>query len=103
MPYDNYPANLHKGERVLTALQAQALDAQSRMNLYFPAPDSQPVAPPVAVVRQPDLDYRQMGMEVANALDGMCVVIDGEQAGRILAAYVSQEQGSALNAGRFSL
>ena len=26
-----------------------------------------------------------------------------EQAGRILAAYVSQEQGSALNAGRFSL
>ena len=54
-------------------------------------------------MRQPDLDYRQMGMEVANALDGMCVVIDGEQAGRILAAYVSQEQGSALNAGRFSL
>ena len=103
VPYDDYPANLHKGERVLTALQAQALDAQSRVSVYFPAPDSRPAAPTVAVARQTDLDYRQIGMEVANALDGMSVVIDGEQAGRILAAYVSQEQGSALNAGRFSL
>ena len=103
VPYDDYPANLHKGERVLTALQAQALDAQSRVSVYFPAPDSRPAAPTVSVARQTDLDYRQIGMEVANALDGMSVVIDGEQAGRILAAYVSQEQGSALNAGRFSL
>lgn len=103
VPYDDYPANLHKGERVLTALQAQALDAQSRVSVYFPAPDSRPAAPTVAVARQTDLDYRQIGMEVANALDGMSVVIDGEQAGRILATYVSEEQGSALNAGRFSL
>ena len=87
----------------MTALQAQALDAQSRVSVYFPVPDSRPAAPTVAVARQTDLDYRQIGMEVANALDGMSVVIDGEQAGRILAAYVSQEQGSALNAGRFSL
>lgn len=36
VPYDNYPANLHKGEMVLTALEAKAYRAQEYATYYSP-------------------------------------------------------------------
>lgn len=103
VPYDNYPASLHKGERVLTALQAQALDAQEAITYSYPATDRLTAAPRQSPIQQAQIDYDRMGQKMAEALDGITVAIDGEKAGKIVAGGVSQAQEDEVTAGRFGV
>ena len=48
MPYDNFPALLHQGERVLTASQARSADRDGGVNVTFSGP--------VTVREEADLD-----------------------------------------------
>lgn len=61
VPYDNFPALLHQGERVLTASQARAADRGGGVNVTFSGP--------VTVREEADLDKlaRKLAAEVRRA------------------------------------
>ena len=75
VPYDNYPALLHKGEMVLTAAQASSFRNTS-MTATGGALNAQ---------------------ALKAALTGMAVEIDGQRAGMLLERSVSTAQGVRLN------
>lgn len=75
VPYDNYPALLHKGEMVLTAAEASAF-------------------------RFGGTGSSGGGFDVnglASAIAGMAVQMDGKTVGRLVERSVSQEQGVRYN------
>lgn len=71
VPYDNFPARLHKGEAVLTALEAQ----QWRSGQAAPAA----------------LDAAALAQAVAHALSGASVQMDGHTVGQLVTPTVSRE------------
>lgn len=83
VPYDNYVARLHKGETVLTRLQADMWRAGER---------SVPVS----------TDPEAIGDAVQRALSGMTVELDGQAVGRMVAPAVSSLMGSELRARRYT-
>lgn len=62
VPYDEFPAYLHKGERVLTAQE----------NANYSG----------------SIDYEKIGAAVASALEGMGIAVEGRQFGRVVRDYV---------------
>ena len=62
VPYDNFPALLHEGERVLTASQARAEERGSGVNISFNGP--------ITVREEADLDRvaQKLAREVARAV-----------------------------------
>lgn len=75
VPYDNYPALLHKGEMILTAAQASAFRTNGGGG-----------------------DGGAMTAQaLRSALTGMAVEIDGRRAGALLERSVSRQQGVRLN------
>jgi phage-related protein len=62
VPYDDFPALLHKGERVVTAEENKNYSS--------------------------GIDYDKLGSAVANALQGMSMTVDGRQFGRVARDYV---------------
>ncbi|MEG1891370.1 MAG: phage tail tape measure protein [Clostridia bacterium] len=101
VPYDNYVAVLHKDERVMTALQAKAQDAQDAARYNYPRDDPPPRAIQPATVQPVPIDYDQLGRKVAASMDGVVVAIDGERAGMLLWRHVSEAQGDEVTTGRF--
>lgn len=69
VPYNNFPARLHEGEAVLTALEA----AQWR--------SSQPAA----------VDASALAQALAGALSGVTVQMDGQTVGQLVTPTVSRE------------
>lgn len=75
VPYDNYPALLHKGEMILTAAQASAFRVNSA-----------------------GMDGGAMNAAALKAaLNGMAFEIDGRRAGALVERGVSARQGVVLN------
>ena len=62
VPYDNFPALLHEGERVLTASQARAEERGGGVNISFNGP--------ITVREEADLDRvaQKLAREVARAV-----------------------------------
>ncbi len=70
VPYNNFPARLHEGEAVLTALEA----ARWRGGQAAPAVDAQSIA-----------------QAMAGALSGVAVQMDGRTVGQLVTPTVSRE------------
>lgn len=82
VPYDQYPATLHKGEAVLTAAEA----ALWRGGMYVQEPQT----------RGPQLDYDVMARAIwANAPEGgdIAIIMDSEPVGRLTESTISAIQG----------
>lgn len=80
VPYDEFPARLHQGEAVLTALEANRWR------------EGQPAAAPV--------DAAAIARAVASALSGAAVQMDGVTVGQLVTPTVSREiarQTAAMN------
>lgn len=75
VPYDNYPALLHKGEMILTAARASAFRANGGK----------------------DDGGAMTAQAFRSALAGMAVEIDGRRAGALMERSVSRQQGVRLN------
>lgn len=81
VPYDNYVARLHRGERVLTRVEAEQLRAA-------------PAAPAA--------DAADVASALARALSGVSVQLDGRTVGRMVAGEVSAVIGSQTRARRYT-
>lgn len=84
VPWDNFPARLHKGEEVLTRTEAE-----QRRHGGTQTVDAAAIGQAVASA-------------VAQALSGMGVIMDGQQVGRLTAQTVGRELERASRAGRFA-
>ena len=84
VPYDNYPANLHEGEAVLTKAQAREWRKGDG--------GSADVGSIVSAVTS----------AIVQAMSGWGVSMDGEPVGTMIAPYVSDAMGAEVNAGRLS-
>lgn len=84
VPRDNYLALLHKGERVLTAADA----ARDRAGVRWEAAS--------AAQAGGGLTLRQVADVMAQVLSGVRVQISGEDAGRLLAPWVSEEMARGM-------
>lgn len=71
VPYDGFLSVLHKGEEVLNAR-----DAEAHRN---------------GMGQTQGLNYRLLAMELAYAMDGVAVQMDGQTVGRLVAPAVSRE------------
>lgn len=71
VPYDGFVSVLHKGEEVLNARDAEA--HRSREG------------------KEHDINYRLLAAELAYAMDGVAVQMDGHTVGRLVAPAVSRE------------
>lgn len=83
VPYDNYVARLHRGETVLTRLEAESWRAGQR-------------SVPAAV------DPAAIGEAVRRAVSGLTVEMDGQTVGRMVAPAVSAAMGSQTRARRYT-
>lgn len=81
IPYDDYPAMLHKGEAVLTRTEAEKWRAGSSN---------------VAI------DYGRLAAAVASAVRGITVTMDGETVGRMVSPSVDEEIGKMVFQRRYS-
>ena len=84
VPWDNFPARLHKGEAVLTRTEAEQWRSGGTQTV-----DAAAIGQAVASA-------------VAQALSGMAVVMDGQTTGRVVAQTVGRELERASRAGRFA-
>lgn len=84
VPWDNFPARLHKGEAVLTRTEAEQWRSGGAQTV-----DAAAIGQAVASA-------------VAQALSGMGVIMDGQQVGRLTAQTVGRELERASRAGRFA-
>lgn len=82
VPYDNYAAMLHKGERVLTKNEAAAY---RKGGSGFAS-----------------IDYARMGKEFAAAVAGMSMSMDGETVARMMAPNMDRQLGELAYAGRYN-
>ncbi len=102
VPSDDYPANLHRGEMVLTRLQADAYRAQLYANTHIPevetvrAPSSAPQQPAVI-----EIDYDRLGEATARAMSGMRVTLDKDTVVGEIAPEMSERLGAMVQTGRF--
>ncbi len=101
VPYDEYPAYLHKGERVLTALQAKAMDAENAMAYSYPVTDATVLPGGGSAQQSEAIDYERLGASVARALSGVAVNIDGEKAGELLTEPISRNIADDARASRY--
>ena len=84
VPWDNFPARLHKGEAVLTRTEAEQWRSGSTQTV-----DAAAIGQAVASA-------------VAQALSGMAFIVDGQELGRLTAKTVGRELERASRAGRFA-
>lgn len=84
VPWDNFPARLHKGEEVLTRTEAEQRRSGGTQTV-----DAAAIGQAVASA-------------VVQALSGMAFVMDGQQVGRLTAQTVGRELERASRAGRFA-
>lgn len=82
VPYDNFFARLHKGERVLTSAEASAYR------------DSGSGAA--------SIDYDRIALSVAQAMSQVKINMDGQRVGQAVAPTVSREIGKMTRAGRYA-
>ena len=101
MPYDNYPAVLHKDERVLTALQASVMDSENELTYSYPSTDAPAPRGSSGAQQGEAIDYDRLGASVARAMHGMAVNIDGEKAGELLTEKVSRNIAGDARASRY--
>lgn len=83
VPYNDYLTRLHKGEAVLSAVDADQYRAG---------------AMPSA---SPSIDYDRMAVSVAAALSGMAVQMDGQTVGNLVTATVSRNIARDAYTGRY--
>lgn len=77
VPYNDFPARLHEGEAVLTALEA----AQWRSGQHT----------------APTIDAADLAQAVASALSGTSVLMDGQTVGQLVTPTVSREIARQTN------
>lgn len=77
VPYNDFPARLHEGEAVLTALEA----AQWRSGQHT----------------TPAIDAADLAQAVASALSGTSVLMDGQTVGQLVTPTVSREIARQTN------
>lgn len=83
VPYDNYVARLHKGETVLTRLEA---------DMWRSGQHSLPAA----------VDPAAIAEAMRRAVTGLTVELDGQTVGRMVAPAVSAAMGSQTRARRYT-
>lgn len=101
VPYDNYPAVLHKDERVLTALRAKVMDADSELSYNYPNTDAPAPRGGGGAKQGEAIDYDRLGASVAQAMKGVAVNIDGEKAGELLTEPVSRNIADNARTSRY--
>lgn len=77
VPYNDFPARLHEGEAVLTALEA----AQWRSGQHT----------------APAVDAADLAQAIAHALSGVSVLMDGQTVGQLVTPVVSREIARQTN------
>lgn len=82
VPYNDFPARLHEGEAVLTALEA----AQWRSGQHASAA----------------VDASSLAQAVASALSGALVQLDGQTVGQLIAPTVSREIARQTTAMKYT-
>lgn len=75
VPYDNFPARLHRGESVLSRVDAESWRGSRREEKNIPSAE-------------------EIAAAMVKALAGVSVKIDGRSAGSLLAPHVSRTQSS---------
>ncbi|MEG0125431.1 MAG: hypothetical protein RR816_05050, partial [Clostridia bacterium] len=102
VPYDGMPAVLHRGEAVLTAMEADAW--RELDGLRMTETRAQRQSPRMEASAGAVLDYHALASAIWEAApEGQAPVIalDGAVVGRMVEPYVSSLQGDRVKSGRF--